>query len=119
MKCIIAGSRTIKDYGLVIDAIDESGFEIDEVVSGTADGVDKLGERWAMDEAVHVQRFPADWKKHGRKAGMLRNEEMIEYVQQHFGGAIFVWDGISVGTKGCIRLAKARLQHEKIFIKVI
>lgn len=119
MKCVIAGSRTIKDYGIVLDAIEKSGFNITEVVSGTAEGVDKLGERFAMDEAIPITRFPANWKKHGKKAGILRNEEMITYVQQHFGGAIVVWDGSSVGSKHTISLANSRLQPEKVYIHVI
>ena len=119
MKCIIAGSRTIKDYGLVLDAIEKSGFEITEVVSGTADGVDKLGERFAMDEAIPIKRFPANWKKYGKKAGPLRNEEMAVYVQQYFGGAIIIWDGISRGTRSMISLAKSRLQPKKVYIHTL
>lgn len=46
MRTIIAGSRSITDYALIQKAVSESGFEITEVVSGGAIGVDRLGERW-------------------------------------------------------------------------
>ena len=38
MKVIIAGSRTLSDSRPVVDAINASGFEITEVVSGGATG---------------------------------------------------------------------------------
>lgn len=47
MKVIVAGSRWIDNYDVVKQAIEESGFEITEVVSGVARGADTLGENWA------------------------------------------------------------------------
>jgi hypothetical protein len=38
MKVIIAGSRTMSDYGTVAKAIQASGYSISEVVSGKAKG---------------------------------------------------------------------------------
>ena len=57
MKTIIAGSRDLTDYNLVKLAVEESGFEIAEVVSGGARGVDRLGERWAKEHGVPIKRF--------------------------------------------------------------
>lgn len=81
MKTIIAGSRTITDYDIVKKAVQESGFKITEVVSGTAKGVDSLGEQWALENGVPVKRFPADWNKHGNSAGPIRNEQMGDYSE--------------------------------------
>jgi hypothetical protein len=72
MKVVVAGSRSIVDYGTVervIDAAAADGLTITEVVSGAGRGVDSLGERWAREHDVPVRRFPADWTKHGRAAG--------------------------------------------------
>lgn len=44
MKVVIAGSRTILDSSVIAEAIDKSGFEITEIVSGGAQGVDRLAE---------------------------------------------------------------------------
>ena len=76
MKTIIAGSREITDYGVVIDAVLNSGFEISEVVCGMSRGVDLLGLKWAQLYGVPVKKFPADWKNLGLKAGPVRNEKM-------------------------------------------
>jgi len=94
MKVIIAGSRSITDRKPVWKAIDASGFSITEVVSGNADGVDKLGELWAASENIPVKRFLPDWKRLGKKAGIVRNQEMGKYAD----ALIAVWNGKSLGT---------------------
>ena len=78
MRVIIAGSRTITDYGCVADAINKSGFDITEVVCGMASGVDSLGERYAKEHGIPVAYYPADWDVHGRRAGYIRNIEMAK-----------------------------------------
>ena len=103
MKVIIAGSRTIKDYSLVCEAITESGFEIDLVVSGHAKGVDQLGERWAKEHGVPVEQHPAQWNAHGIAAGPIRNEAMAQAADALV--AIMPEEGTK-GTKDMIRRAK-------------
>lgn len=98
MKVIIAGSRNIDDYKLVVDTISKSGYNITEVVSGTAVGVDRLGEQWARANDVPVKEMPADWMRHGNSAGPQRNRAMAEYAD----AAIIIWDGQSRGTRNMI-----------------
>lgn len=104
MKTIIAGSRTVTNLAVVSHAIECSGFDITEVVSGQARGVDTLGEIWGRSKRLPITEFPADWKRHGRRAGYLRNEEMAQYAD----ALIAVWDGESRGTKHMIDIAKKR-----------
>ena len=80
MKVIVAGSRSVTDYALVIDAVISSGFEVTEIVSGCAKGVDAIGEKIAEINGIPVKRFPADWNKYGKRAGPLRNMEMGDYA---------------------------------------
>lgn len=80
MKIIVAGSRGITDPHVVAVAIEGSGFAVTEVVSGTARGVDQLGEAWALSRRIPIRRFPADWETHGRSAGHRRNAEMASYA---------------------------------------
>jgi len=81
MKVIIAGSRTITDYNLIKSAVEKSGWfdKITEIISGCARGVDQLAIRFAKEHNIPVAKFPADWDKHGRGAGYIRNAEMGEY----------------------------------------
>lgn len=104
MKTIIAGSRTIKDYLIVENAIKESGFKITQVVSGCAPGVDKLGEKWAVKHGVPIKEFPANWDEYGKAAGPIRNQQMAEYAE----ALIAVWDGVSTGTEDMIKKAQRK-----------
>lgn len=102
MRVIIAGSRTITDKQLVEEAIKASAFEITEVVSGGAIGVDRMGEKYADMHNIPVKMFRADWKKWGVSAGAIRNKEMARYAD----ALIAVWDGVSPGTRMMIEFAK-------------
>ncbi len=104
MKLIIAGSRNITDYQILVNVIKLSGLNITEVVSGTAYGVDKMGERWAKENNIPIKQFPANWSAYGKSAGYRRNEEMADYAD----GLLALWDGESKGTKHMINIAKAQ-----------
>ena len=102
MKTIIAGSRTIDDYDAICQIIIDSCFVITEVVSGTARGVDRLGEQWARENNILIKRFPANWSKYGKAAGPIRNEEMVKYAE----AAIIVRSDHSKGATSMANLAK-------------
>jgi hypothetical protein len=104
MKVIVAGSRSITDYDLVARAIRTSGLDITEIVSGTARGVDSLGERFAAENGIPVAHFPADWTGGGRGAGFVRNYKMAEYAD----ALIAIWDGESRGTAHMIEAARKK-----------
>ena len=48
--------------------------------------------------------YPADWERHGRAAGPIRNEEMAEVSD----ALIAFWDGKSRGTKSMIEIARRK-----------
>ncbi len=111
MKIIIAGSRGITDIKHVNEAMIAStatfhwlDTPIDEIVSGTAPGVDRLGEQWARSRAIPVKRIPALWDEYGRSAGHIRNAIMAEYAD----GAVLIWDGESRGTFNMINQMERR-----------
>lgn len=101
MKVIIAGSRSITNYELVKQAILNCPFKITEIVSGCAKGVDTLGEVVALELKIPVMKFPADWDKHGRAAGPIRNERMGDYAD-----ALIAVHNNSKGTQHMIRYMK-------------
>jgi len=37
-----------------------------------------LGIEWAEANGIEVARFPADWDTHGRAAGPIRNQQMLD-----------------------------------------
>lgn len=99
MKTIIAGSRNITSDKVLYVLDMTSG--ISEVISGGAKGPDAIGEEWAIKKGIPVKRFPADWNKWGKSAGIRRNIEMLEYGDY----LIAFWDGQSKGTKHIIETA--------------
>ena len=82
-RVIIAGSRYYGDYEKLRSTCDwllSKKLADPEcqviVLSGGAPGADSLGERYAHDRGLAIERHPADWNAHGRAAGPIRNEEM-------------------------------------------
>jgi len=114
MKVIIAGSRSFSDYDLLKEKMDKilknQNKEEIEIISGTASGADKLGERYAKENNLKLKKFPADWSL-GKKAGYIRNEEMAKYAD----ACIVLWDGMSKGSKHMIDLA----EQYKLKLRVI
>ncbi len=110
MKVIIAGTRECTDYQFVKDVIIESEFEITEVVSGCAKGVDTLGEKWARENDIPIAHFPARWKEQGKAAGAIRNAMMANY-----GEALIAVIGNGPGTKDMVK--KSEKKGLKIFKK--
>ena len=108
MKVIVAGGRDFKNYKLLKCTLDDFQQEygnITEVVSGTAKGVDKLGEQYANENNIHIKRFIPDWEGLGKKAGHVRNRKMGDYAKEHNGMLVAFWDKHSRGTKGMIDYA--------------
>lgn len=102
MRIIIAGSRTFNDYGKLKLALRDLDIPMTEIVSGGAKGADALGERYAQENGIPLTRFPADWEKHGKPAGVIRNKQMAKYGEV----LVAAWDGQSRGTKNMIDEAK-------------
>ena len=120
-RVIIAGSRDIDDYDLLLEAIKDSCFEITEVVSGAclnkkpgielSKGVDGLGERYAGENNLGIRFFVADWDTHGKAAGPIRNAQMADYAD----ALICIYKTDSRGSKNMIRCA--REQDLEIYTK--
>ena len=83
-------------------AINESGFHITCVISGLANGVDTLALRYAKENKILCDKFPADWKQHGKAAGHIRNDEMASNAD----ALILVWDGKSPGSMNMLKTAR-------------
>jgi hypothetical protein len=115
MKIIIAGTRNFNDKHLLFCQMDwlvtKLTLQYFSVVSGTAEGADKLGEEWAEERNVACERFPPDWNKHGKAAGPIRNAQMADVADI----CVVFWDGKSKGTKNMIETALSK----GLMVKVI
>lgn len=104
IKLLIAGGREFDNYPLLSKYCDKirEHYNIIEIISGTARGADRLGERYAMENNIPIKRFPADWNI-GKSAGYIRNKKMGEYCTN----ALIFWDCKSRGTKHMISIMKS------------
>ena len=104
IRVCIAGARTFNDYSLLKAIITNAFFDISclHIISGHAKGADELGERFANENNLLLDIYPADWTTHGKGAGHIRNAKMasISYCLVAF------WDGESRGTKNMINNMK-------------
>ena len=107
IKVICAGCRKFNDYQLLAMKLDQfcisNAHANIEIVSGTCRGADMLGEKYAREQNLTCQRFPANWKQYGRSAGPIRNRQMAE----HASHLVAFWDGNKVhsGTWSMIQIA--------------
>lgn len=51
---------------------------LDALIHGGARGTDEGASQWGHSEGIKVLAFLADWKKHGKAAGPIRNQKMID-----------------------------------------
>lgn len=116
MKVIIAGSRTFNDYSLLSKLSDhmlsKQNHDNITIISGGANGADRLGEKYAIDRGYKLMIMNADWDKFGKSAGYVRNTNMADIAD----ALIAFWDGKSRGTKHMIDIAKSRKLKIKIYI---
>ena len=103
MKIVIFGSRTINNMRELEKAIQDAGYPITIVISGGARGVDTLAHTWATKNALPSYVLTANWNMYGKRAGILRNNEMASLAD----AGIAVWDGASRGTAHMISRMEA------------
>lgn len=79
MKVLVCGSRSWNDYDAIYGALAELVAERGSfsVMHGAARGADRLAGEAARRLGLEVVEYPADWKRYGRRAGYLRNEQML------------------------------------------
>ena len=113
MRLAVVGSRDFLDYDYLKRSLLDTFplEEVEEIVSGGARGADNLAERFAREHNIPVMVFPADWKRLGRKAGPIRNADIVRRADVI---AAF-WDGRSRGTKNSISLARKAGKKTVIF----
>jgi hypothetical protein len=50
---------------------------IPTLIHGGARGADSMAGRWAEKNDIPVNVYPAEWNKHGKSAGYIRNRQML------------------------------------------
>lgn len=86
MRVLVCGGHNFNDTAKVyreLNAIHEK-TPITCIIEGGAHGADAIGHMWGMTtEGVSISRFNADWKTYGKRAGPVRNQQMLDDGQPH------------------------------------
>jgi hypothetical protein len=80
MRVLVCGGRDYKNKTVVystLDHVDEQ-YGIDHLICGGASGADSLAIAWCYDNDIKHEVHYADWGKHGRAAGPIRNQQMLD-----------------------------------------
>lgn len=109
LRILITGSRTWTDTQAIDYAISHALADHDRpavVVTGGARGADELAATLAPTYGPDVtcERWPADWNRHGKAAGAIRDQEMVD-AGAHVCLAFPL--GEARGTRDCMRRAEA------------
>ena len=78
---LICGGRDFMDWAVFDSAMGDliriKGMPT-RIIQGGAAGADEMARLWAARHAVEVQTEPANWLLHGRAAGPIRNQAMLD-----------------------------------------
>jgi hypothetical protein len=80
MKVLVTGSRRWADKKKLFATLEliDARHGIELLIVGDARGADQNARYWARRVGhVPLQVFHADWEKHGKRAGILRNLDML------------------------------------------
>jgi hypothetical protein len=102
---LVCGGRNYRNVEEVFAALDElhEASPIELIIQGGAGGADQLARAWAIARGVSKATFWANWEAHGRKAGPLRNQRMIDEAKP---GLVLAFPG-GRGTADMLRRANA------------
>lgn len=84
-RILITGSRTWDNRDVIKEALqmhgtdEHTGLPVAVLVSGACpSGADQLAEEIWESWGGRVERHPAAWNVYGKRAGFMRNQEMVD-----------------------------------------
>lgn len=113
MRVLVTGGRDFDDREMLFAFLDrlheEQPFTL--LIHGDARGADRLCGEWASERTIECLPCPADWRRHGRAAGPIRNGQMLEHkpdILVAFPGGKGTANMIEQATKAGLRVLIAQ-----------
>lgn len=103
-RILITGSRHWDNHGAIRRALADLPGDATIVHGGCPTGADAYADKIARMFGLAVEVHPADWGTHGRAAGPIRNQHMVDLGADL---CLAFPDTYSRGTWDCVRRARA------------
>ena len=111
MRVLVCGGRDFTDRTAIYrelnrlhdESVDFGSDGITTLIYGDARGADRIAGDWARIRFIPVVTRPADWKKHGKAAGPIRNTLMIV---QDKPDVVVAFPSNGTGTADMVKRAK-------------
>lgn len=120
MKVLVCGGRDFNDsmtLGSWLGGIHKNNGPITLLIEGGARGADYMARKFAEWQGIPVKTFPADWDRHGKAAGHIRNAQMLVEDKPDL---VVAFEG-GKGTANMVRQAEAAgirvLRADKIIVQ--
>lgn len=78
----MCGSRDWNDRGAIATALYGYGPG-DTLIHGSAPGADTIAAEIGTGLGMTIEPYPAEWNKHGKAAGPIRNQRMLDEGKPH------------------------------------
>jgi len=107
MNILVCGTRTAQCADKIFERLESLPSDGDDdvlVVAGGGPGPDTDAVNIATGLGYATRTYYADWKAHGRAAGPIRNQKMLD--DWKFDIVLAFWDGKSPGTRDMIQRAE-------------
>lgn len=106
MRVLVCGGRDFDDamtLGSWLGGIHKNAGPITLLIEGGAAGADTLARAFAEWQRIPVMTLEADWKRHGRAAGPIRNKQMLDEGKPNL---VVAFEG-GRGTANMVKQARA------------
>jgi hypothetical protein len=102
IRILVCGGRDFKDQQYFNDCMGGVCEINTTIIQGEAKGADSMAKQYARDWGFICESYPANWAKYGKKAGYLRNKQMLDEGKPDI---VVAFPG-GKGTKMMVELAK-------------
>lgn len=103
MRILVCGGRDFNNDSLITKTLNQHICDNLTIIEGGAKGADLGALHWARHNDIPVETYRADWDKYGKRAGYIRNVQMLNEGKPDL---VIAFPG-GKGTQMMINLAEA------------
>ena len=107
MIVLVCGGRNFHEKQLFNRFMDNYHWDNDitKIVHGNCPtGADQMADQWAAVNRIPSQAYNADWEKHGKAGGAIRNRQMLD---EETPDVVIAFPG-NVGTADMVKYARSK-----------